>query len=308
MSVQQPGLSSQQLNDITAYINVYRERHQAPPLTYDTTISAVSQQWSYYLVVNKQFKHSGTTLYGENLAYYQGYGIDPVVLIKKAIDDWYNEVSLYNFTAGVFSEAAGHFTCLVWKSSTIFGIGITINTATQEADVVMNTAPPGNVMGQFIENVLPAVPGPGPTPPPGPGPGPGPTPPPGPGPGPGPTPPPGPGPTPPPGPGPTPPPGPGPTPPPGPGPTPGPIRQTKASILNQIIQLIFAIQAKKPQIVLSMIVRGIITSVSYALPPGPIKNIIIHELYIVNRTLHQKYISQLYIYSVVKHLNSVPDF
>jgi hypothetical protein len=102
-------------------------------------------------------KHSGNKLYGENLAYLQGYGTDPTALIKTSIDLWYNEVTAYDFAKPGFSVTTGHFTCLVWKSSTQFAIAISIDPVTNEAYIVMNTSPPGNYLGQFKQNVLPSV-------------------------------------------------------------------------------------------------------------------------------------------------------
>ena len=64
---------------------------------------------------------------------------------------------MYNFDNPGFSDATGHFTCLVWVSSTKFAIGISINDTTNAVDVVMNTSPPGNVIGEFQQNVLPAL-------------------------------------------------------------------------------------------------------------------------------------------------------
>uniref|UniRef100_A0A6C0KWJ8 SCP domain-containing protein n=1 Tax=viral metagenome TaxID=1070528 RepID=A0A6C0KWJ8_9ZZZZ len=143
-----------QINEITAYINNYRTLHQAPPLTWDPTIAIFSQNWANYLLNNNLFQHSGTSLYGENLAYFQGYGTDFMGLVKLAVDMWYNEIKLYDFTKPGFSEATGHFTALVWKSSTTFAMGFAINTTTNAVDVTMNTSPPGNVIGQFDTNVL----------------------------------------------------------------------------------------------------------------------------------------------------------
>lgn len=76
-------------------------------------------------------------------------------MLKKSVDAWYNEVSQYDFVNPGFSQATGHFTCLVWKSSTYFGMGIAINTTTGAAYISMNTLPPGNILGQFQQNVLP---------------------------------------------------------------------------------------------------------------------------------------------------------
>jgi hypothetical protein len=175
MSITQPLLSPDQENEIVAYINNYRAKHQAPPMMWDSTIYSFSQSWSLVLSNNNLFQHSGNQLYGENLAYFQGYGSDTMLLIKKSIDSWYNEVMTYDFNNPGFSSETGHFTCLVWKSSNRFAIGISINTLTQSAIITMNTAPPGNIQGQFDMNVLP-IPTPTPIPTPMPAPVPTPTP------------------------------------------------------------------------------------------------------------------------------------
>jgi len=161
-------ITPDQISDITTYINTYRSKNGAPPLSYNSGITIFSQKWSDYLLTNNLFKHSGTQLYGENLAMFQGYGSDLVNLIKLSIDAWYNEISLYNFSAPGFSEATGHFTCLVWLASTEFGIAISFDPKTTKAIITMNTSPPGNVIGQFQENVLPLVTAPTPSPTPSP--------------------------------------------------------------------------------------------------------------------------------------------
>jgi hypothetical protein len=164
MTIQQPVLTSDQITEITNYVNAYRAKNQAPPLTWDTTIAEFAQSWAFYLISNNEFKHSGNHLYGENLAYFQGYGTDVMTLLKKAIDLWYDEITLYNFNNPGFSSATGHFTCLVWKTSTKFAMGISINDVTNAVDITMNTSPPGNYIGQFQDNVLPLVPSPKPSP------------------------------------------------------------------------------------------------------------------------------------------------
>jgi hypothetical protein len=150
-------LTPEQKTEITTYINVYRTKHQSPPLTWDDSIATFSQQWANYLLTNNEFKHSGNTSYGENLAYFQGYGNDPMTLLKKAVDSWYNEVSLYNYATPGFTSGTGHFTCLVWKSSTKYAMGIAIDLSTNSVDITMNTSPPGNVSGKYQDNVLPPI-------------------------------------------------------------------------------------------------------------------------------------------------------
>jgi hypothetical protein len=149
-------LTDSQKTEITSYINKYRTMHQAPPLALDDTITNASQEWSNNLLTTNVFQHSGNRLYGENLAYFSGYGSNMMMLLKKSVDAWYNEVKMYDFNNPGFSASTGHFTCLVWKSSTSYGIGIAID-AKMRAYIVMNTSPPGNYVGQFKANVLPAI-------------------------------------------------------------------------------------------------------------------------------------------------------
>jgi hypothetical protein len=157
MSIVQPNFSYQNIIDITNYINMYRARNQAPPLQWDNSITSYSQNWCYYMVSSNIFQHSGTSHYGENISFFEGYGTDQIKLIKLAIDSWYNEIALYDFNNPGYSNATGHFTCLVWLASTTFGIGISINMNTGAAYICFNTYPPGNIIGEFDKNVLPLI-------------------------------------------------------------------------------------------------------------------------------------------------------
>ena len=162
----QMSITNDQKVEITNYINMYRRAHQAPDLVWDNSMAEFSQNWSNYLSMNSLFQHSGSQLYGENLAYFHGYGCDIVTLLKSSVDLWYQEIASYDFTKPGFNEATGHFTCLVWKNSTKFGMGFSCSDD-NTAVVSFNTSPPGNVIGEFDKNVLPkidTVPIPSPTP------------------------------------------------------------------------------------------------------------------------------------------------
>lgn len=152
-------LTSQQKSDLTAYINAYRTMHQAPPLVWDAAIATFTGNWAATMASTHSFQHSGSPNYGENIAYFQGYPVDPVGLIKRAVDLWYNENALYNYSNPGFSAATGHFTCLVWKASTTYAIAIAFDAGSNMAYVSMNTYPPGNVIGQFQQNVFPSATG-----------------------------------------------------------------------------------------------------------------------------------------------------
>ena len=151
----QPSLKDEQKMEITEYINQYRKAHQSPNLIWNETISNYSQTWSNYLISNNLFQHSGSQLYGENLAYFKGYGNNIMTLLKLSIDLWYKEIEYYNYSKPGFSSETGHFTCLVWKNSQTFGIGIAMLDDT--VVITFNTSPPGNVVGEFDKNVLPKL-------------------------------------------------------------------------------------------------------------------------------------------------------
>jgi len=151
----QLSLTSAQQKEITDYVNQYRKANQADDLVWNDNIAQFSQNWSNYLVMNDLFQHSGNSLYGENLAYFQGYGTDVMTLLKLSVDLWYKEIDYYNFQKPGFSAETGHFTCLVWKASKTFGMGISI--VNDKVVVSFNTSPPGNVIGEFEQNVLPRV-------------------------------------------------------------------------------------------------------------------------------------------------------
>ena len=49
------------IDEVTSYINVYRAAHQAPPLSWDTTIATFAQKWSAYLLNNTSYNLYKTT-------------------------------------------------------------------------------------------------------------------------------------------------------------------------------------------------------------------------------------------------------
>ena len=108
MSIIQPVLTDQNIIDITDYINNYRSKHQSPPLLWDNTIKLFSQSWSYYMSSSNLFQHSNSPIYGENISYFEGFGTDPMTLLRAAVDGWYNEISFYDFNNPGFSDATGH--------------------------------------------------------------------------------------------------------------------------------------------------------------------------------------------------------
>ncbi|KAL0030516.1 hypothetical protein WJX79_000947 [Trebouxia sp. C0005] len=121
----------------------------ADALTVSTTLETYAQNWAD----EGQFVHSYGA-YGENLAEGDGNGWTSAAdAASSAVDLWYNEVTLYDYSNAVFSSATGHFTQLVWVASTQIGFGAYL-TSSGEWLIVAEFDPPGNVEGEFAANVL----------------------------------------------------------------------------------------------------------------------------------------------------------
>ena len=73
---------------------------------------------------------------------------------RKATDMWYEEQDKYRYNTPGFSTGTGHFTQIVWAASREMGAGKAAS-ATGSQFVVARYNPPGNVVGQFPENVKP---------------------------------------------------------------------------------------------------------------------------------------------------------
>lgn len=140
--------------DILALHNIYRCMHGAPALEWDATVAASAQAWADRGV----YEHSTGGPYGENLAW--GYPSRSGTASTKA---WYNEVQFTrNGLASSFtdstnpSEAIGHYTALVWNSTTKLGCGKGKATVSSKSGDywVCQYNPPGNYQGRFTENVF----------------------------------------------------------------------------------------------------------------------------------------------------------
>ncbi|XP_026194579.1 pathogenesis-related protein 1 [Cyclospora cayetanensis] len=97
------------------------------------------------------FKHSGAPGFGENLFATSG----PVARCRDAVGAWYSEIRYFNgeYPGGKWTVKAGHFTQVMWSSST--GIGCARSIGCPNRILVCNYRPPGNWIGAkpFSEEV-----------------------------------------------------------------------------------------------------------------------------------------------------------
>jgi len=134
--------------------NRLRAMHHAPDLTWDNALASQAQSWADHCT----FEHS-TLGNGENLWAGFGSAFSGAAAVKK----WYDELTDpgYDFSNPGFSSGTGHFTQVVWKSTTRLGCAMKVcrplkPTGWNLANLfVCEYSPAGNFHGQFDNNVLP---------------------------------------------------------------------------------------------------------------------------------------------------------
>lgn len=131
--------------------NIKRALHGVDGLEWDEEVYAAAQAYADAYTCDGTLVHSGNSLYGENLAY--GYST------RGTVDAWYSEIEYYDFNNPGYTPGVGHFTQVVWKSTTKLGCAFKYCNDYYGAYVVCNYSPPGNYVneGYFEANVLPLV-------------------------------------------------------------------------------------------------------------------------------------------------------
>jgi hypothetical protein len=135
-------------NEALTLHNKLRRLHTAPDLQWDAGLAEYAARYA----AQCHFRHSKGG-YGENLA----TGFPDT---STAIHAWYDEHNDYSYQRPQFSSTTGHFTQMVWKSTTKLGCAsypCNGKNGTQGDFLVCEYSPQGNVMnrGYFARNVLP---------------------------------------------------------------------------------------------------------------------------------------------------------
>ncbi|EDO34555.1 predicted protein, partial [Nematostella vectensis] len=128
--------------------NIYRHQHRACRLLWSADLASDAAEWAEHLASTNRLEHSPQKECGENLACAGGYDLRG----DKAAEMWYDEVKDYNFETLAYNAKCGHFTQLVWRGTKEIGVAKRVS-ADGTQFVVARYHPPGNVLGEFKENI-----------------------------------------------------------------------------------------------------------------------------------------------------------
>lgn len=158
-----PAMTAQALdfdaNEMVAAHNRWRKTVGAPPLKYSPELAASAQEWANHLKESNhcQMQHSKPDgQYGENLfwasamEWSDGRRELQKVGPKTVVDDWGKERTDYNYKNNSCAKGkmCGHYTQLVWKSTTTVGCAVALCKDTLEQVWVCQYQPPGNWVGK----------------------------------------------------------------------------------------------------------------------------------------------------------------
>uniref|UniRef100_A0A8L9MIG2 CAP domain-containing protein n=1 Tax=Strongyloides ratti TaxID=34506 RepID=A0A8L9MIG2_STRRB len=129
--------------------NEYRKAHGASPLKNDPILERKAQNYANVIASYGQLVHdpkNRVEKMGENLA------LGSSRIGHLGVKWWYDEIKDYDFNRPGFNMKTGHFTQLVWKSSTNAGFGVVERNGV--VYVVCKYTPPGNYNNEYQKNVL----------------------------------------------------------------------------------------------------------------------------------------------------------
>lgn len=133
---------------ITAFLKVHNDARKAvhvPPLQWSAELAAYAQAWADQLAAQGgNMIHRTGSPYGENLASGRGGTAHPT----KAAEYWLSERAVYrDGPFGNQDDDVGHYTAMVWRTTTHVGYGMATNLDGTWV-VVANYSPKGNIVGQ----------------------------------------------------------------------------------------------------------------------------------------------------------------
>ena len=156
--------ATQQIEMVTAH-NKWRQTVGTPPLAWSASLATTAQAWADKLKATQGCKpvHSGTAGVGENLFWASATtqtamsstvvktttSTPQAVTSAQATDYWASEGKDYTYSTNTCSsgKVCGHYTQVVWKTTTDVGCGNAACADNTQIWVCQYT-PPGNYVGQ----------------------------------------------------------------------------------------------------------------------------------------------------------------
>ena len=137
------GLTTEEIEGVLAAHNRWRAQYGVPPLQWSDELSSVAQNWADELAKSgMQMRHRSPNDFGENIYWCAGRRATP----DDVVDAWGNEVELYDEALNNWWPRAGHWSQVVWSTTTHVGGGVARFGGHEMW--VCNYAPRGNWTGQ----------------------------------------------------------------------------------------------------------------------------------------------------------------
>ncbi|KAM7445766.1 hypothetical protein ABFA07_005750 [Porites harrisoni] len=140
-------------NQCIYWHNYFRTLHQVPNVTWSNSLQKEAEDWVKYLAENNTFEHSKKNPGNLYLSHPNEY---PEEYCSDAIQWFHSEEKFYNYDKPGYSQAAGHFTTVVWRNSKEIGAAWAIRKD-KRLVVSIKYNPGGNYLGYFRKNVLPPI-------------------------------------------------------------------------------------------------------------------------------------------------------
>jgi hypothetical protein len=133
-------LDAAAISELVERHNYWRDQVGVPGLTWSSGVAAYAQEWANNLQSQGcDLEHRPSGMYGENIA--GGYGMSA----QEVVDMWASEKAYYDYETNSCSGVCGHYTQVVWRSSTQVGCGMA--TCGGKEVWVCNYNPAGNYIG-----------------------------------------------------------------------------------------------------------------------------------------------------------------
>ncbi|XP_071948442.1 uncharacterized protein [Antedon mediterranea] len=136
---------------LTAH-NTVREEFGIPQMNWSDDAATTAKEWAKKLANKGYLQHSENRVYGENILITED---KENVSGSQVVESWLEEVDAYKFDMPMWQYNTSHFTQMVWKNSTDFGVAKAKMRNKNKYVIVAHYKPigNGNMPGEYKKNV-----------------------------------------------------------------------------------------------------------------------------------------------------------